>query len=137
MSPAHPTEPRDRAEMCKKINPVQLLAKRNQLRQKRPSMCVIYSVPSPHPHCSHHCCFPLATVLRGYPHCSGAATLVPVDMASRSPPAQVLGTARPGQRHLFIQQGAERCAKQRRISTSSKMTDTVPLTAKFHSASQD
>lgn len=59
MSPAHPAEPRDRAEMRKTTNPVQLLSKGNQVRQKKPSVGVIYSVPSSQPHCSRHCSFHL------------------------------------------------------------------------------
>ena len=79
---------------------------------------------------------PLAAVLRARPRCSGGATSVPVDTASWNQPAQVLGIARPGQRHLFIQRGAEGGEKQGKISHSSRMMDTVPLTAKVPSVPQ-
>lgn len=114
MSSAHPTKPRDGAEMCKTINPVQLLIKRNQVRQKKPSIGMIYSVPSSHPRCSHPCCFHL-------PLCWGHIH-VALEEPPRSLQTQQAGTSQhtyweqhSQERHSFIQQEAEGGTKQRSL----------------------
>jgi len=129
MSPAHPTEARDGAEMCSAINPVQLLAKRNQVRQKKPSTGMIYSAPSSQPRCSRRCYFHL-------PLCWGHIHAVPTDGGKLELASTGTGTGTAGTETFVPSTRGEGGAKQRKSSDRSRVRHSVPLT-KIPTAPQD